>query len=76
MAWSIADAVRNNGSQVAPPRHKMCPRFIAKAIGWEGSPKWTFREGLYRIGPFGLPPAILDLPIDEAIALARRCCGQ
>lgn len=75
MAWSIADVVRNNGSQAAPPKHKISPGIIAKAIGFEGKPKWVFREGLYRLGAFGFPPSILDLPIDDAIALARKCCG-
>lgn len=75
MAWSIADVVRNNGSQSAPPRHKISPVIIARALGFEGRPKWVFREGLYKIGGVGFPPSILDLPIDEAVALARRCCG-
>lgn len=75
MAWTTTEAVQHNGSQVAPPRHKISPQFIATAVGWEGKPRWTFREGLYRMGPYGFPPQILDLPVDEAVALARRCCN-
>lgn len=75
MAWSVGDAARA-GYHPKPPRHKISPQLIADAIGWEGKPKWTFREGLYRLGPFGFPPHILDLPIDEAIALAKECCRQ
>lgn len=76
MAYSIGDVVRHNGSQASPaPRHKISPTVIARALGFEGKPKWSFRDGLYRIGGVGFPPSILDLPIDEAIALAKRCCA-
>ena len=75
MAWTIADGVRHNGSQVAPPRRLISPQVIARALGFEGQPRWVFRERLWRIGPYGFPADILDLPVDEAIALARKCCN-
>lgn len=75
MSWSIEDAARK-AYHPAPPRRLVAPAYLAKAIGWEGKPRWSFRQGMYRLGPFAFPPQILDLPVDEAIAMAKACCGM
>lgn len=75
MSWSIEDAARK-AYHPKPPRRMVCPAYVARAVGWEGSPRWVFRQGMYRLGPFAFPPAILDLPVDDAVAMAKACCGQ
>jgi len=76
MAWSTEDAAKQ-AYHPKPPRHKISPSVISQALGLEGTPRWVFRDGLYRCGPtLAFPPHILDLPIDEAIALAKRCCER
>lgn len=75
MAWSVEDAAKAS-YHPRPPRHKISPEFLTRALGLEGRPRWVFREGLYKLGPFSFPPSILDLPIDDALALARKVCGK
>ena len=71
MAWSVADAARASWHP-KPPRHNISPEFLTRALGLEGKPRWVFREGVYKLGPFGFPPAILDLPIERAVELAKK----
>ncbi len=57
-----------------PVRRMVAPSVLARAIGWESRPRMIFRDGMYHLGPYRFPADILELPLAQAIALAKACC--